>query len=370
MVFMAVIWLIQPAKNAINYYFAAMYSSTGLIVLYAWAERTGLIYKAYLFYDLQIPLCYVFAPLLYYGFSQITDLHRKPAAFFLPDFIPAIASQPIIVVNNLAKASVFAGLPEHPLARDLQAHPSFLFVHILGLGSNVYILYFLIRILITGAALLRDKEIENFRELRLLLFFISWFIVDILLMMVAHLAGMPELLYVAKFLSSSTFIAYSFYSFRYPEYTQQVVRKSRQIRYKNIQMRGLDVEELLKRLDYLMTEERIFQDPELTQVSLSAQLMVPPHTFTEILNKHLHVNFRSYLNERRVKAAERLLLERPEDSILDIAFEAGFNSKASFNDNFMKQTGQSPTEYRKRGLMGAKDGAGAVSARADQRRGP
>jgi hypothetical protein len=35
MVLMAVIRLIQSAKNAINWCFAAMYSSTGLIVLYA-----------------------------------------------------------------------------------------------------------------------------------------------------------------------------------------------------------------------------------------------------------------------------------------------------------------------------------------------
>jgi AraC-like DNA-binding protein len=82
--------------------------------------------------------------------------------------------------------------------------------------------------------------------------------------------------------------------------------------------------------------------------------MVTPHQLSEILNERLNMNFSSYLNGFRVREAERLLVKRGDRSIIEIAFEVGFNSKASFNNHFLKQTGLTPSEYRKR--------HGAVSA--------
>jgi len=353
MVLMTAYWMIQPTRLPLNSYFAAMYSSTGLIVLYAWAERARIIYSVFPLYNIQIPLCYVFAPLLYYGFSQVTELRRKPASLFWPHFAPALISLPIVIVNNIVNASFFASLPADVLPGDIQAHPSFLLVHLLGLGSNAFILYFLFKILIAGLRLLGDGELKTFKELRLLLAFVVWFILDILLMVVAHLIHEPELLYVAKLSSSITFIAYSFYCFRYPEYAQQVIRRSKQIRYKNTQLRGLDADELIDRLEYLMREEKIYKDMELSLISLSSQLMVTPHQLSEILNDRLGVNFRTYLNDRRILEAERLLAQLSEDSILEIAFEVGFNSKTSFNARFLEKTGQTPSDYRRMRLAAA-----------------
>jgi AraC-like DNA-binding protein len=34
-------------------------------------------------------------------------------------------------------------------------------------------------------------------------------------------------------------------------------------------------------------------------------------------------------------------------TILDVAFEVGFNSKASFNAHFLEKTGRTPSQYRK-----------------------
>ncbi len=347
MVLIAAYWMIQPARSPLNSYFAAMYSSTGLIVLYAWAERTSLIYSVFPLYNIQIPLCYAFAPLLYYGFSHVTDLRRKPARLHWPYFIPAMASLPAVIVNNVINAPVFANLPADVAPAYFQAHPSFFLVHLFGLGSNAYILYFLFRILAAGARLLADKELKTFHELKLLLAFVVWFILDILLMVVAHVIRESELLYVAKLSSSLTFIGYSFYSFRYPEYAQQVVRRSKQIRYRNTQLRGLDADELVDRLEYLMSAERIYKDMELSLASLSSQLMVTPHQLSEILNDRMGVNFRTYLSDRRVLEAERLLSERPEATILEIAFDVGFSSKTSFNARFLEKTGQTPSEYRR-----------------------
>ena len=347
MVLIGMVWFIYPNRSAINLYFSAMYVSTGLIVLYAWAERSRVIYSAYLLYNMQIPLCYVFAPLLYYGFAQITDLKRERSGLFTPHFIPAIVSVPFVLVTNILNAKVFANLPSGVLPQDLQRIPAFFLIHLLGLGSNLYILYFLTRILVTGVRFVREASVETLRELRLLLIFVGMFFFDIVLMMVAHLAQNLDLLDVAKFLSSATFIFYSFYSFRYPEYAQGVVRKAKEIRYKNTQLRGLDEKALLARLAYLMEGEKAYKEMELSLSSLSSRLSVTPHQLSEILNERMRLGFNAYLNGYRVREAERLLAERPNATILEIAFEVGFNSKTSFNDNFLQHTGLTPSEYRK-----------------------
>lgn len=352
MVLMAFVWLVQPARNAINYYFAAMYSSSGFIVLYAWAERTGFVYGAYPIYDIQIPLCYAFAPLLYYGFSQVAELNRKPAKPYPLHFVPAVVSLPLVVANNLLHPGLFANLPAESAQQVLLGHPSFFALHLLGLGSNLYILFFLFRIIAAGLSLFRDRALESMKELRYLLLYVAMFILDILVMMVAHFTKNRDLLHFAKLMSSITFILYSFYSFRYPEYTQKIIRKARQVRYKNTQLRGIDTDELLSRLDYLMESEKIFKDIELSLESMSAQLMVTPHQLSEILNDRLRVNFRTYLSGHRVREAEKLLRERPEASIIEVAFDVGFNSKASFNEHFLKRTGVTPSEYRRNGELG------------------
>lgn len=167
-------------------------------------------------------------------------------------------------------------------------------------------------------------------------------------MMIAHALKSQDMLHLVKFLSSATLILYSFYSFRYPEYTQQVIRKAKQLRYKNTQIKGLGAEAVMERLSYLMEGGKAYRDMELSLAALSSQLMVSPHQLSEILNERLGMNYNAFLNGHRVREAERLLVDRPEASIIEIAFEVGFNSKVSFNNNFLKHAGMNPSDYRKR----------------------
>jgi AraC-like DNA-binding protein len=46
---------------------------------------------------------------------------------------------------------------------------------------------------------------------------------------------------------------------------------------------------------------------------------------------------------------QQILKESRDDklTVLEAMYEAGFNSKSSFNTAFKKETGQTPTEFRK-----------------------
>ena len=105
-----------------------------------------------------------------------------------------------------------------------------------------------------------------------------------------------------------------------------------------------------QRLVLLMERERLFLDPELTLPQLSEKLALSPHHVSQVINNDLNKSFFDFVNEYRVREAQRLL-SSPEArhlSILGVALDAGFNSKSAFYTAFSKHTGMNPTQFKKR----------------------
>lgn len=68
--------------------------------------------------------------------------------------------------------------------------------------------------------------------------------------------------------------------------------------------------------------------------------------FSRIFKKYSSTTFINFLNHRRVKAAELLLLENGS-SITDVAMQVGFASLTTFNRVFKSINGCTPSEYKK-----------------------
>ncbi|GAB2668067.1 hypothetical protein GCM10027036_22040 [Flavihumibacter cheonanensis] len=99
----------------------------------------------------------------------------------------------------------------------------------------------------------------------------------------------------------------------------------------------------------VLEKQKLYTEPELTLLELADQLKFPPYQVSQSLNECLGKSFYDLVNGYRVKEAKRLLND-PEKSnltVLSIGFEAGFNSKTTFNSVFKQKTGMTPTAYRK-----------------------
>ncbi len=107
--------------------------------------------------------------------------------------------------------------------------------------------------------------------------------------------------------------------------------------------------ELAEKIDDLMRRVKIYQDPELKLEGLADCLNLSPRTISSILNGHYRKNFYDFINQYRVKDAKSQLRDpsMQTKSIQNVFEDAGFNSKTTFNTLFKKQTGQTPSEYRK-----------------------
>jgi YesN/AraC family two-component response regulator len=108
--------------------------------------------------------------------------------------------------------------------------------------------------------------------------------------------------------------------------------------------------DVAKRILVLMEEEKLYQESELTLQQLAGKLSVPTYLVSQAINEGMNKNFYDLINSYRIDEAKRLLLDPKNISytILSVGFEAGFNSKTTFNTVFKKFTGLTPTEYREK----------------------
>lgn len=109
-----------------------------------------------------------------------------------------------------------------------------------------------------------------------------------------------------------------------------------------------NVPRLRSRLDRLMREEALHRDRDLSLAQLASALSASPHQVSELLNTELGCTFYDYVNRHRVEAVQHRLRAEPEATVLDLALEAGFNNKATFNKAFRRVAGCTPSEWRAR----------------------
>ncbi len=100
------------------------------------------------------------------------------------------------------------------------------------------------------------------------------------------------------------------------------------------------------RLNTLMEEATLFRDPELTVARLGRRLGVPARSVSSAVNRVTGENTSRYINQLRVQHAI-LLLETTNLPITDIMLESGFLSKSSFNTEFRRILGRTPSDHRK-----------------------
>lgn len=139
-------------------------------------------------------------------------------------------------------------------------------------------------------------------------------------------------------------------SYRYPNLMHNFSVAVSEEKYKQSQINGLNVDSVVSRLNDLLGIEKIFTDPELNINTVSEQLQISSHQLSEIINKKLQVNFRTLIKNYRIEEAQGLLIDKPDDTILKIAYAVGFNSKTTFNNTFVNITSMTPSEYRQKNL--------------------
>ncbi len=97
-----------------------------------------------------------------------------------------------------------------------------------------------------------------------------------------------------------------------------------------------------------MENEKPYLDGNLTLYDLAARMQLSANLLSQIINRQSGKSFFDFVNEYRVEEVKRRIRDEEahrSQTLLAIALDCGFNSKASFNRVFKKMTGLTPSEF-------------------------
>jgi len=112
---------------------------------------------------------------------------------------------------------------------------------------------------------------------------------------------------------------------------------------------ALSLEMKGKLLD-IMQREKPYLNHDLRLDDLSRLMNLSRNHTSQIVNEHFNLSFFDFVNRYRVKDAKNLLMNHTENGLTmtQIAYDVGFNNRASFYKAFKKFADGTPSNYMKR----------------------
>lgn len=111
-----------------------------------------------------------------------------------------------------------------------------------------------------------------------------------------------------------------------------------------------DVKKETMEIIKFMEAERPFIDPNISLKNLAEELQMPTRKLSHMINRYFNKNFMCFINDYRLEFAEKRFKNPndPRETISEVMYDVGFNSKSSFNTLFKEKTGLTPSEYKKK----------------------
>lgn len=96
-----------------------------------------------------------------------------------------------------------------------------------------------------------------------------------------------------------------------------------------------------------MEKEKPFLNPELYLPDLADSMEIPRNQLSLVINKLHNKNFYEFINQYRINEVKRLMKDpnNKHFKLISLAYDAGFNSKASFNRIFKQMTDMTPSQF-------------------------
>ncbi len=132
----------------------------------------------------------------------------------------------------------------------------------------------------------------------------------------------------------------------YPELLTDVLLASETV-YASSKLDNVDVSTKRAELEQMMTEQRHFENENLTLSDVASQLSLSAQQLSELVNSSYAMGFPRYVRGHRIEQAKRMLLAEPDASVLSISLATGFKSQSSFYTAFKEVTHSTPAAFRK-----------------------
>lgn len=133
-----------------------------------------------------------------------------------------------------------------------------------------------------------------------------------------------------------------------PEKVERALVTEEKAKYQHTRLDKEQQKQIASQLEDLMAQH-IYTQSRLSLADVAQLIGIAPHYVSQVINDYYQCNFADYINRYRLTAIKQQLSNPnlQQNTILDIALSNGFNSKTAFNTAFKKDTGVTPSQYRK-----------------------
>ena len=188
-----------------------------------------------------------------------------------------------------------------------------------------------------------------------------YFIVGLLLTIVAATVENFFLPFTYAFFVPMIFLSNLFEAFRMNTLANQEYMREKEIefpdykksvdneKYQNSNLSEERISKLSESVTSLLVNEKVFLNPNLHLEDIARKIGIPNYQLSQVISAGLKTTFFELISQYRINYVKKRL-DHPEtasETIINIAYEAGFNSKSAFNTAFKRQTGMTPSDYRK-----------------------
>lgn len=206
---------------------------------------------------------------------------------------------------------------------------------------------------------------DYFQSLKLLRLVLKWGIVTLVLGLMSNLIRIQfnfgttatTINLIIEMIMLFTINAFLFIGIKLPQELIDIsLNENIEIRYpkENIKYMGsklslTDKNNIAEKLNRHLDTYKYYLIPNLTIDKLAQKLDVQTKYLSQVINENFKQNFCDYINSYRIEDAKKQLKdpEQQHKTILEICYAIGFNSKSAFNNVFKKQTGLTPTAFKK-----------------------
>ena len=360
-VFLSVYLVSRSENRKANKWLAFLLSVVSLHLLEYAANISAITLKYPILIAITYPLLFCMGPLYFFYCRSLLDKDYHTTLKTIRHFVPAILvlliMLPFYLMPGTEKISYIQGLSGIGSLKIPTGQLVFMAAHVVQTVVYVFASY---KFIGKKEETLKKFSSEVFiiKKLDWLRTFSFYFSIYLLLYLVLVVilsfinSYQIQVDYVMLFITS-----FSLYSIGYAAISNPEIFKANQEmpvtganEIHTAQTRNVNkFPELKEKLLHYMQTNQPYLKSDLKISELADSLSVPYYHLSQLINDEFSVNFYDFINKYRIEEAKKLLIEDNRNfKILAIAYEVGFNSKATFNRVFKKATDLTPSEFKEK----------------------
>ncbi|HEY5774299.1 MAG TPA: helix-turn-helix domain-containing protein [Chitinophagaceae bacterium] len=362
--FLAVYLFTKPQNRDANKWLALLLTVISLHLIEYAANIAGATLQYPIFIAITYPLLFCMGPFYYIYCRYLLDknysTHFKSALHFLPSLIVLLMMLPFYGMANETKINFITGLSTNGIMKIPSGQLVFMGAHVIQTVTYIFAAYKFIgkkeeelKKFSSDVSVLKKLGWLNAFSLYFSIYLLLYFILVVLLTFINSFQ--IQLDYILLLITSISIYAIGYSAISNPEIFKTLPEfESQSLELNEVTpasepRNSNKFPELKEKLLQYMDSNKPYLKSDLKISELADSLAVPYYQLSQLINDEFLVNFYDFINKYRVEEAKKLLIEDTKNyKILAIAYEVGFNSKATFNRVFKKFTDLTPSEFKEK----------------------